>query len=401
MLVHWSRYNAAYPELEMIMKKKNTAFQSFWVIGTILLMGVFFHEGSMMKVAAQGIKEPNPVRQIIDQDMSQPLITHQEWENWKDLFLLDNGRVIDDQNGSISHSEGQGYGLLLAFYAADKPTFDLIWSFTRTQMLLRNDGLIAWKWDPASTPNIADINNATDGDILVAYALIAAGRVWSRSDFFDAGINLINAVQVYATVSFGGDIFLLPGVDGFQATDRDDGPVINPSYWVFEALDLFSSIQTALNNNAGADFWRQVSHSGIKLMENLKLGQNEVPAEWVSLKAGYGFATGLPETFGYNAIRIPLYMIRAGILNEPVLRRMQVAMESGGQGAVSIQDLRTNRVVERLTDPGYAILPALISCALDGTKIPAKLLIFEPTSYFPSTLHLLSLAHARKNPNQC
>jgi len=40
----------------------------------------------------------------------------------------------------ISHSEGQGYGMLLAVAADDRPTFDLLWGWTRAQLMLRNDG---------------------------------------------------------------------------------------------------------------------------------------------------------------------------------------------------------------------------------------------------------------------
>ena len=37
------------------------------------------------------------------------------WERWQERFVDATGRVIDNANGDISHSEGQGYGLWLAF----------------------------------------------------------------------------------------------------------------------------------------------------------------------------------------------------------------------------------------------------------------------------------------------
>ena len=79
-------------------------------------------------------------------------ITPEAWQAYKGKFLDPGGRIIDDANGNISHSEGQGYGLLLAVLAGNSADFELIWSFTRTELLLRSDGLAAWKWNPATKP---------------------------------------------------------------------------------------------------------------------------------------------------------------------------------------------------------------------------------------------------------
>ena len=98
-------------------------------------------------------------------------VSPEAWSAYKGAFLDPGGRVIDTGNGNISHSEGQGYGMWLAVLADNLSDFELIWSFTRTELLVRDDGLSAWKWDPRTRPHVTDINNATDGDILIAYAL--------------------------------------------------------------------------------------------------------------------------------------------------------------------------------------------------------------------------------------
>ena len=56
---------------------------------------------------------------------------------------------------------------------------------------------------------------------------------------------------------------------------------------------------------------------------------------------------------------------------------------------------------EPLADAGYRILSAAMACALDGTPIPATLKTFQPTAYYPSTLHLLSLSMLRERYPQC
>ena len=98
------------------------------------------------------------------------------WTQYKNRFLLPEGRIIDTGNHNVSHSEGQGFGMLLAVYNNDRPTFDLLYQWTRAHLYLQETGLNAWRYDPASTPPVADRNNATDGDTLIAWALLRAGQ---------------------------------------------------------------------------------------------------------------------------------------------------------------------------------------------------------------------------------
>ena len=38
------------------------------------------------------------------------------WQAWRDRFVMPDGRVVDTLQGQASHSEGQGYGMVLASY---------------------------------------------------------------------------------------------------------------------------------------------------------------------------------------------------------------------------------------------------------------------------------------------
>ena len=45
------------------------------------------------------------------------------WKHFHSAFY-DNGRIVDTGNENVSHSEGQGYGMLFAVTAGDKAHFD-------------------------------------------------------------------------------------------------------------------------------------------------------------------------------------------------------------------------------------------------------------------------------------
>ncbi|MCM2505967.1 glycosyl hydrolase family 8 [Aureimonas altamirensis] len=316
-----------------------------------------------------------------------------DWRAYADAFVEPNGRVVDTANGRISHSEGQGYGMLLAFLADDRGDFERIWSFTRTELLLRDDGLAMWRWDPASTPRVTDPNNASDGDILIAYALGLAGQAWQRPDLTNAGAALATSIGDKVVVQHGGAPILLPGVEGYGRDARDDGPVVNLSYWIFEAFPVLRQLAPDTD-------WEALSQNGIALTRRALGPERPLPPEWLSVQTVPRPAKGFKDEFGYNAIRIPLYLIRGEVAEPELIRSMISAMAPDGT-AVNLTDLNNGQVTERLTDPGYRILPALAACALDGTAIPAELRRFQPTLYYPSTLHLLSLAYVAERHPEC
>ena len=316
-----------------------------------------------------------------------------DWQAYKSRFVDKGGRVIDDANGNISHSESQGYGLLLAYLANSKADFDLIWSFTRTEFLLRDDGLAVWKWDPNSKPHVTDSNNASDGDILIAYTLALAGSGWGRNDLTATAKSMIRAIGKTNVIEAQKQLLLLPGVTGFSATDREDGPVINLSYWIFEAFPKFAALDQTTD-------WNRLGKDGLLLINAARGGQRSLPADWISARTLLKPAKGFPAEFGYNALRIPLYMMRAGITDRAQLEPLRQGMAPDGTN-VAIIDILSGNVIEALFDPGYSIIPALIDCVLDRKKLPESVTSFQPTLYYPSTLHLLSLSFVYGQHPEC
>lgn len=320
-------------------------------------------------------------------------IDAESWSAYKAKFLDASGRIIDDGNGNVSHSEGQGYGLLLAYLAGSPADFEQIWYFTRTELLLRDDGLAVWRWDPAATPHVTDTNNASDGDILIAYALARAGAAWNRSDYLEVASKIAQALLSEAVVERNGLTLLLPGVSGFSAKDRSDGPIINPSYWIFEAFPLLETL-------APSEKWRKLTEDGTGLLRRMKFGPRQLPSDWVSVKTMPKPAEGFAADFGYNALRIPLYLLRGGIEDKDLLRRLQQGM-TAAEGTLATIDVETGAPKEALTDPGYEIINHAVACVVDGRRLPASAKRFEPTLYYPSTLHLLGLSYVVEKHPEC
>lgn len=314
------------------------------------------------------------------------------WARYRASFLDDTGRIVDTGNDGISHSEGQGYGLLLAVMADDPANFDRIWSFTRTQLLVRDDGLAAWRWTPGAQPPVTDLNDASDGDILIALALARGADRWQRPDLRQAATALAEAIGSHLLFEHDGQVLLRPGVAGFDRSDRADGPVVNISYWVFEAFGELAAL-------APDHDWTGVAKSGRRLLTQV-LADAPLPPEWLSVADRPRPAEGFPAEFGYNALRLPLYLMRAQEGDANLMRRLASAM-TDEDGNLRIVDLASGATTHTLSDPGYRIIPAAIACVLDGAPVPEDLRRFAPTLYYPSTLHLLTLGTLLETHPEC
>jgi endo-1,4-beta-D-glucanase Y len=324
-------------------------------------------------------------------------LNSQMWMNYRARFVSDKGRVVDTANGMISHSEGQGYGMLLAVAGRDRAGFERIWNWTRANLMVRDDQLIAWRWEPNARPAVADMNNATDGDILVAWALAEAAEQWSDTSYRVAARRI--AVEVGRKVIVNKTKFgsiLLPAISGFAAEDRKDGPVLNLSYWVFPAFSRLHLVAPEIN-------WAGVTQSGLDLLAASRFGPMGLPTEWVSASGGeMRPAEGFPAQFSYNSIRIPLYLAWAGVGGREHYAPFVNMWNGQERGPLFAVEAPSGRKVQSMTETGYTSIAALTLCAANSAPLPREFHVPAPNeNYYPSTLHLLSLVAAQMRYRSC
>ncbi|UOM37333.1 glycosyl hydrolase family 8 [Acuticoccus sp. I52.16.1] len=333
---------------------------------------------------------PRPVRPTAAALPAGTLIAPHEWADYKRAFLAPDGRIVDRENGGISHSEGQGYGMLLAMHAGDREAFERMWRFTRERLQIRKDALLAWRYNPAQTPHVADRNNATDGDVLVAYALLRAAVLWGEPRYAEAADRMVAAIGRELIGTAGGRPFLKPAAFGFDRMPGNDGPVVNLSYYFYAAFALFEVVQPAYP-------WAELAREGKALTEAARTGARNLVPNWVALaRSGrVEMASGFPRRASYDAVRIPLYMAYADLSGFD-LSAHDIAWNHRGGGVPRDRDLLSDVAHGELGDPGYRMIAALSACAARGATIPQPLLRYRTTTYFASSLHLLGLVAARQ-----
>ena len=301
------------------------------------------------------------------------------WSGFLARFVAADGRVIDTSNGGVSHSEGQGYGLLMAEAAGDRVAFDLILNWTLAALRRPDSGLLTWRYDPSAAAPTGDPNNATDGDILVAWALLRAEKRWPRGDYGRKSETLRAAILREATLDYGGLKLLLPGRQGFVQPDH---VVVNPAYYVWPALDAFAVREP---------LWAPYIADGLRLLERAAFGQWRLPSDWVSIDAE-GRAAPAPDRpprFGFDALRVPLYLAwskRTGELE--TYRRFWKEVESP-TGWPAWVDVMTGARAEYPLSAGGAAIAGLILGRPASPPPPAD------SDYYSSSLaQLVRIARA-------
>jgi endoglucanase len=222
-------------------------------------------------------------------------IGQSDWAQFKATYI-ENGRVIDKGQNGISHTEGQGMALLLAVRNNDSETFSQIWNWTKSNLQVRDDKLFAWSWSPKAGVN--DINNASDGDLFIAWALSRAYTKWNEPSYLFAAIQVSQSIRAKLLRRTTKGTVLLPGVIGFE---KPEHLKLNLSYWVFPAINELSILDPA-------NEWEDLRLTGLKLIEEAKFGKWQLPSDWITLEVEKIWPVD-GDQFGYDAVRIPLYLI--------------------------------------------------------------------------------------------
>lgn len=246
-----------------------------------------------------------------------------DWQMYKSLFMSEQGRIIDSGNNNVSHSEGQGWGMLFAVNNNDQLTFEKLWEWTKTELQIRQDHLFAWRWEPAAegeqAVHVTDLNNASDGDLYIAWALQRAGEKWNRPDLTTEAVRILQDVRNLLIRQYADQTILLPGINGFE---REDHLLLNLSYWIFPAFDEFNRIDPD-------PAWTKLRDSGITLIKQARFGQWQLPSDWIALSANgeISLTSDFPPRFSYDAIRVPLALLWGDITQPELLKPYQSLVE--------------------------------------------------------------------------
>jgi endoglucanase len=301
-----------------------------------------------------------------------------EWAQYVARFIV-GGRVIDTGNGGISHSEGQGYGMLLAAAFDDRATFDRLWDWTRHHLQVRDDRLFAWRFEPDADPQVTDRNSAADGDLLIAWALARAATGFAEPAYAAEAEAIARDILAKLVWDEDGRTILLPAPDGFV---HDGVPTVNPSYWIWPAFE-------ELDRLLPSPLWARLARTGLELVEAARFGRYRLPPDWLVLDATPAPSPRFAPVYGYNAIRIPLHLVWGG--HDQAWRLapfLQLRETFHGEPPATVNLVTDALDPIPLSAGARAILDAA-TALVDGQRHPLPGLA-EASDYFSASLLLLA-----------
>ena len=276
------------------------------------------------------------------------------WSKWVRSYVND-GRVIDGHQNGITHSEGQGYGLLLAQAFGDRRVFKELEEWTERHLAVRQDRLMAWKWVPDPHTNVADWHKATDGDLLRAWALLRAERDSGWSGYRETALAIAHDIAelcLAADPRAPAEWLLMPGAEARHSPER---VLFNPSYILPRAL-------RELGAAAGEPRLIHAADHGETVLAELAAA-GFLP-NWVDVTET-GFAKPLEHDllWGYDALRIPLYLTWSGQPDHPAVRVALELMEAGSiRDHLVVEASSNGRILAQSNKPGFLALQALAQC---------------------------------------
>src|SRR5690606_20462314 len=116
-----------------------------------------------------------------------------------------------------------------------------------------------------------------------------------------------------------------------------------------------------------------------------------------------------PDHSGYEALRVPLFLLWSGNAGHPALarhaqayQRANVAGRIASGDHVTVFDRVSGNIVETSRHVGYGAVATLISCAAGrGRGAPIPFYQTVDQAYYPATLHLMVLVAQITSAGDC
>jgi endo-1,4-beta-D-glucanase Y len=216
------------------------------------------------------------------------------YSKWKSEYLRsDCGdgmyRVEFQSPVGTTVSEGMGYGMLLTVYFGDKKEFDGLWKFARRN--LNSNALLGWKVSCVGfDESVGGAGSATDGDVDIALALVAAVDQWGDA-YRPSALEYLKAIKAH-------DFGTCRGSGRTMATngDWDRGcSASNTSYWTPAYDRVFDEF-------THDPFWRQAANDAVTLWLANRNDVTGLVANGVNQDGTVGAGQSYVD---YNGCRVP------------------------------------------------------------------------------------------------
>ena len=161
--------------------------------------------------------------------------------------------------------------------------------------------------------------------------------------------------------------------------------VVNPSYYIYPAFREFSRLDPS-------PVWPRLRRDGLALLTKAHFGSWGLTTDWVTLSEGGRVAPAatVPPRFGFDAIRIPLYLVWGGAGTSQLLsaeRRYWDNFAIADKPVPAWIDVTDGSVAPFPAPAGFQAIIQLAQTRRDPAPLPE---ISDQDDYYSASLTLLA-----------
>ena len=244
---------------------------------------------------------------------SKSILQKNSYKEWQQHFVVSGKdyayiKTTTDKDKDIVLSEAQGYGMLIAVDAAEnglaeQEDFEKLYRY----YLSHKDGdtqLMSWRQTVVQNQVSDEANNATDGDLYIAYSLIKAAQQWpNQSDEYQKQAQAI--LQDVLTYNYNSEQKILT-VGNWAAADTKFHNLVRTS-------DILPAQFQAFYDLTGDQEWLEIKDSMLAKLETVSQQHQTglipdfiwVDGDKVTVAAPNDISTENDGDYSYNACRLP------------------------------------------------------------------------------------------------
>jgi endoglucanase len=265
-----------------------------------------------------------------------------------------------------------------------------MFKWTTDNLQVRRDALFAWSWGqrPNGDWNVIDYNNASDGDILIAFALLKAAHRWGHPPWREAAVRILRDIRFHLALRLRDYQLIGPAYFGFNG---HSGNAFNTGYLVLPAFAAFARMDDEA-------FWKRILADSLSLLDQAAFSSFRLPADWVALENGnVTVAASRSPYFGFEAIRVPLYLVWHGARDRLAVFTAYLDFVERSGYLPSRVNVVDGSVAGEEAPAGFHAVMALCAERLGRSALAQKLaqdagarISREPKDYYSNTLYLLA-----------
>lgn len=232
------------------------------------------------------------------------------WAEYKKNFLQESGRIVDPQNENVTHTEAIGYGLYFSYKMGDTQSFSKIYQWYKKNMIKNRYNLPAWKWGfnkGTGKWGILDTTSASDANLWIAYSLSLMYEKNHNREYKKESDLLLKAVKRDQIVYKDNKAYLLPWEKELM---NEKKWILNPSYMIFEIFEYMAKKEKS-------KVWFNLIQNSKNMLYEARFSSLELNPDWLifNLETNKYSLRDKFKTFSYDAIRIPLNILRSHLSN--------------------------------------------------------------------------------------